>query len=333
MKINRYQNNPIVIPGKYDWRKVATFNPACIYENNKFYMFERACSNLQPLQCRIGLLESDDGYNFKHVYDEPVFTPEQLGCPAGTIEDPRVVKLDDTYYLVFAHRPFNYNCYPTGIAEPVYTTVIGERFKGINNTRSGIATSKNMKDWEFLSFINSQEVDDRDNVLFPEKINGKYAMLRRPMSYFGEKYGCSGPSMWISYSEDLKTFSDPVLVAGPENDWEGGKIGASAPPIKTDKGWLTIYHGVDENTVYRVGVMLLDLENPEKVIARSPHYIMEPEAYYEKVGLIIPNVIFPTANVVKAGLLYIYYGCTDTCISVATVQLKDILDYVLQYKK
>ena len=295
-------------------------------------MFERACVSLRPLKCQIGLLESDDGFNFRHVYDTPVFTPEQLGCPAGTVEDPRVVKLDDTYYMVFAHRPFNYNCYPTGIAEPVYTPIIGNMFEGINNTRSGIAVSNNMKDWDFLGFINSQEVDDRDNILFPEKINGQYAMLRRPMSYYGEEFGCSGPSMWISYSDELQKWSEPVLVAKPENDWEGGKIGAAAPPVRTDEGWLTLYHGVDKNTVYRVGVMLLDGENPEKVIARSPEFIMEPEAYYEKIGLIIPNVIFPTANVIKDGLLYIYYGCTDTCIGAATVPLSDLLDYVMQYK-
>jgi len=333
MKIKRYEKNPIIIPGKYDWRRVATFNPACIHENGKFYLLERACSGLKPLQCRIGLLESEDGFNFEHILDRPVFTPEQLGCPAGTVEDPRITKIDDKYYLIFAHRPFNYNCYPTGIAEPVYTPVIGKMFEGINMTRSGIAVSDNMIDWEFLCWITPPEVDDRDNVLFPQKINGKYAMLRRPMDYVGEEYGCSGPSIWISYSDDLLTWSDPELVAVPENDWEGGKVGAASPPILTDEGWLTLYHGVDENTVYRVGVMLLDKDNPAKVIARSPEFIMEPEEYYEKVGLIIPNVIFPTANVVKDGLLYIYYGCADTCIGAATVPLADILEYVLKFKR
>lgn len=333
MQIQRYEKNPIVIPGMYDWRRVATFNPACILEDGTFYMLERACSGLKPLQCRIGLLKSDDGFHFTHVTQQPVFTPEQLGCPAGTIEDPRVTKIDGTYYMIFAHRPFNYNCYPTGIAEPVYTPLIGKMFEGINLTRSGIAVSHNLVDWQFLSWITPPDVDDRDNVLFPEKIGGKYAMLRRPMGYVGEEYGCDGPSVWISYSDDLTNWSEPVLVAAPEQDWEGGKIGAAAPPILTDAGWLTFFHGVDDQVVYRVGVMLLDRDHPETVIARSPEFIMEPQEYYEKVGLIIPNVVFPTAAVVKDGRLYIYYGCADTCIGVATVMLEDMLNYVLQFQK
>lgn len=326
MRIARHPDNPIVIPGKWDWRRVATFNPACILDNDgRFYLFERACVSLRPLKCSVGLLVSDDGFHFEHVCDEPVFTPDQLGFPLGTVEDPRVVKMGDTYYMTFAHRPFNYHCNPTGIAEPEYVPQKGAFQEGVNNTRSGIAVSKDMREWEHLGWITPPEVDDRDNVLFPEKIGGRFAMLRRPMTWFGEEYGCSGPAMWLSYSGDLSSWTEPELIAGPENDWEGGKIGAAAPPLRTSEGWLTLYHGVDENTVYRVGIMLLDLDDPTKVLARCPHHIMEPQAYYEKVGLIIPNVIFPTGNVIKNGLLYIYYGCTDTCISVATVPVDEVL--------
>jgi predicted GH43/DUF377 family glycosyl hydrolase len=176
-------------------------------------------------------------------------------------------------------------------------------------------------------------VDDRDNVLFPEKIGGRFAMLRRPMTYVGPEYGCTGPSVWISYSDDLRAWTEPGLVAGPENGWEGGKIGAAAPPLRTPVGWLTLYHGVDSRTVYRVGVMLLDLDDPGKVIARAPGFIMEPERYYEKVGLIIPNVIFPTGNVIHEGVLYVYYGCADTCISVATAPVSQLLDHVLRFRR
>ena len=156
-------------------------------------------------------------------------------------------------------------------------------------------------------------------------------MLRRPMKWYGEEYGCTGPAMWLSYSDDLSEWSKPELIAGPENDWEGGKIGAAAPPLRTEAGWLTLFHGVDELDVYRVGVMLLDIDAPTKVIARDPQFIMEPETYCEKVGLIIPNTIFPTGNVVKDDTMYIYYGCTDTCISAATVPVPEIIDHVMQY--
>ena len=102
------------------------------------------------------------------------------------------------------------------------------------------------------------------------------------------------------------------------------------PPIRTSKGWLTLYHGVDKDNVYRAGAMLLDLEKPEKVIARAKSPILEPQEYYEKFGLFIPNVVFPTGNVVKDGLLHIYYGCCDTAISLATVPLDELVDFVWQ---
>ncbi len=296
-------------------------------------MLERACSGLQPLKCQLGLLESTNGIDFKLVEELPVFGPEQLGYPQGTVEDPRVVKIDDAYYLTFAHRHYNYNCVPNGITEPNYSPVVGKMFEGINNTRSGIATSKDLRSWKFERWITGNDVDDRDVVIFPEKIDGKFVAIRRPMGWVGPEYGTTGPSIWISSSEDMVNWSTPELLARPRNtDWEGGKIGAASPPVRTDKGWLLLYHGVDDDVVYRVGIMMLDLEDPKKVIARCPHFIMEPEEYYEKVGLIIPNVIFPTAAVEKDGTLYIYYGCTDTCIGAATVDLNELTDHVLQYK-
>ena len=131
MQITRCPENPIVWPGKWDWRRVATFNPGAIIDDDgRFYLFERACVGLRPLKCSVGLLVSDDGFHFEHVYDEPVFTADELGFPLGTIEDPRVVKMDDTYYMTFAHRPYNYNCHPTGIAVPDYMPQQGEYESG-----------------------------------------------------------------------------------------------------------------------------------------------------------------------------------------------------------
>jgi predicted GH43/DUF377 family glycosyl hydrolase len=180
--------------------------------------------------------------------------------------------------------------------------------------------------------VTPPDIDDRDNVLFPEKVNGKYAMLRRPITPGEDGYRSVPPSIWISYSENLRDWTEPRLVASAENAWEGGKVGAAGPPIRTGEGWLSLYHGVDENVVYRVGVMLLDLKNPERVIARSPEFILEPQEYYERFGLVIPNVVFPTANVVKDGTVFIYYGCADTCIGVATVGLDELVDYVQSFR-
>ena len=114
-----------------------------------------------------------------------------------------------------------------------------------------------------------------------------------------------------------------------------GVIGGSTPPIQTEAGWLVFYHGVEtedpsvRRVCYRMGAMLLDLENPRHVIARCPDFLMEPEAYYERFGLYIPNVIFATGNVVVDGMLYLYYGVCDTAIALATVNLDDLVEHVM----
>lgn len=334
MKITRSPENPIVMPGLYDWRKITVFNPAVIIENDKFYMIERTAGSLRPFKCYFGLLESDDGVHFTHVMDEPVFTPDMLGFPYGSIQDPRIVKIDDTFYMNYALRPSSMNYYPTGLGVPDSDN---PDYPGDWNnpenylTRSGILVSKDLKNWEQHSYTTPLDINDRDNILFPEKINGKFALLRRPEEYIGEQYGTEKAAMWITYSDDLLEWEEPQLLAKSEYDWEFKKIGGATPPVKTDQGWLTLYHSVDADHVYKVGVMMLDLEDPGKVIARCPHPIMEPETYEEKFGLFIPNVIFPTANVVKDGLLYIYYGVTDTAIGLATVPLDDIVNEVMKH--
>lgn len=337
MIIKRCEENPIVVPGIYDWRKATVFNPAVIIDNNKFYMIERVAGTLRPFHCSLGLLESDDGIHFKHVVDYPIVTPETFDFPYGSVQDPRLVKIDDTFYMTYALRPSSYGYSPTGIGKP---EEISYDYPGEWNnpenfmTRSGIMASKNLLDFEQVGYTTPFDINDRDNILFPEKINGQFVLLRRPEEYIGEAYGTEKPGMWIAYSEDLKTWTEPKLIAQSRENiaWESEKIGGSTPPIRTEHGWLTLYHGVDKDNVYRVGAMLLDLNNPEKIVARTKSFIMEPETYYEKFGLYIPNVIFPTGNVVKDGQLYIYYGCTDTAISLATVQLDELVQFVLDEK-
>lgn len=330
MIIKRHKQNPIVLPGNEEFRKVAVFNPGVIFDNGKFYMYDRAAGSLRPFQTSIGLLESEDGINFTPMGKEPIFTGDDLGISTASIEDARVVKIEDKYLMCYAMQPYQFDCWPTGVAVPQY---FPENYPEWNLTgteymitRSGIAESTDGVNFTQLCYTTPKEIDDRDNTLFPEKINGKYALLRRPIHYVGPQYGTDRPGIWISFSEDLMEWSSPRLVAVSEQPWEGQKIGAAATPIKTDKGWLVLYHGVDAGSVYKVGAMLLDLDNPEKVIGRTKNYIMEPEEYYEKVGLVINNVVFPTANLVIDGIVYIYYGCCDTSIALATVPLDDLLD-------
>jgi len=334
MNIKRCSSNPIVCPGKYDWRKAVTFNPAVIFHNNKFYMIERVSGGLRPFYCYFGLLESEDGINFKHVVDYPIITPSMLGFPYGSIQDPRIVKIDDTFYLTYALRPSSYGYSPTGTSKPIEHSYDypGEHGKPESFlTRSGIMKSKDLIHFEQVTYTTPFDINDRDNILFPEKINGRFALLRRPEEYIGDKYGTEKAAIWITYSDDLINWDEPKILAKSRDDvdWEFKKIGGSTPPIKTDEGWLVIYHGVDKDNIYRAGVMMLDLEDPMKVISRPKDFIMEPEEYYEKFGLYIPNVVFPTGNVVKDDILYIYYGCTDTAISLATVPLQEIIDFAM----
>ncbi len=332
MNIIRCPENPIVVPGIYPWRRATVFNPAVIREGNTFYMIERAAGGLRPFHCFFGLLKSDDGVHFTHVKDEPVFTPADLGFPFGSIQDPRLVKIGGRFYLTYALRPSSYGYSPTGTGKPEeirYTFPAPHGAPENFMTRSGILVSDDLEHWEQVSYTTPFEINDRDNILFPEKIGGRFALLRRPEEYIGPEYGTEKSGMWLCYSEDLKNWTEPVLFATPQEDWEFKKIGGSAPPIKTDSGWLTLYHGVDADNVYRCGAMLLDLKDPTKVLARAKSFILEPQEYYEKYGLYIPNVVFPTANVVVGEDLYIYYGVTDTAISLATVKLQELLDFVL----
>ena len=334
IRLTRHENNPIVAPGGAGWRKAAAFNPGVVRTGDgKFYMYERAAGSLRPFRTSIGLLESDDGVRFKPVSEQPVFTADRLGFPDGSVEDARVVRIDGLYYMCYALQPYAFDCWPTGTGLPAYYPENYPQWadNGVEPmiTRSGIAVSEDGIRFEQLAYTTPADIDDRDNALFPEKIGGRYAILRRPMPYVGEKYGTDTPGIWIGYSDDLLAWSEPELVAVAENpEWEGTKIGAAATPVKTERGWLVLYHGVDKQSIYRVGALMLDLENPRKVIARTRLPIMEPETYYEKFGLVLPNVVFPTANVVVDDLLYVYYGCCDTSIGLATVPLKELVDYV-----
>jgi len=177
-------------------------------------------------------------------------------------------------------------------------------------------------------------IDDRDGVLFPEKVGGRYVLLHRPTSWVGPAYGAARPGIWLAFSEDLLnwdygTGSKHLLLSPREHvAWEAAKIGGGPPPVRTPAGWLMIYHGVDARHVYRVGAAVLDLADPRKVLARSDGFLMEPQRPWEKAG-VIPNVVFPTAAVVRGEELLVYYGAADRVVGLATARLDELLDSLL----
>lgn len=343
LTFTRCPENPIVVPGLYEWRMAAVFNPGVLYDEGRFYMYERTAGGLRPYHCYIGMLESDDGVHFAHVTDQPVFTPEMAGSRYGSVQDPRVVKIDGVYYMTYAFRPYAWSCHPTGLGVPESHETQFPGFDGRseeNQTRSGIAVSTDRVRWQHRCWATPKEIDDRDVILFPEKIGGRFALLRRPLKFVSPDHSriesIESPGIWICFSEDLERWSEPVPLIKPEQPWEGGRIGGATPPIRTAQGWLMLYHGVEtqhpptKRVCYRLGAVMLDLDDPTQVLARPRHFLMEPETYYERFGLFIPNVIFPTGGVVVDGLLHLYYGVCDTAIALATVPLEQLVEHVMQ---
>jgi len=288
MKLRRYEGNPILRPKpRNEWESRSVFNPGAIYSNGLFHLLYRSmgADNIS----RIGYAVSLDGFNFFR-FDKPVFTPKLILEPRGC-EDPRIVKLNNKFYITY-----------TAYSE--------------NGVRIGLAYTENFIRWERLE-INCADVNNKDAVLFLEKIEGKYVLFHRPTA--GEPMG-----IWIAYSDDLINWYGHREVMSPLGGWEGKKIGAGVPPIKTEKGWLLIYHGVDEEGVYRLGAAMFDLLNPGKLLHRHSEPIFEPEEDYEIRGE-IPRVVFACGACEIENKYYIYYGAADRVVCVATADKEKML--------
>ena len=218
--------------------------------------------------------------------------------------DPRVCFIEDRYYITWCN--------------------------GYHGPTIGVAYTFDFK--KFVQLENAYVPCNRNGVMFPEKINGMYAMLNRPSDNGHTPFG----DIFVSFSKDMEFWGRHRYVMSPitgdESAWQCTKVGPGPIPIKTDEGWLLIYHGVITTCngfVYRMGAALLDLEQPWKVLARSREYLLAPHEYYECVGD-VPNVVFPCAALTDAdtGRIAIYYGCADTVTGLAFTTVDEILDYI-----
>jgi beta-1,2-mannobiose phosphorylase / 1,2-beta-oligomannan phosphorylase len=333
MKLHKYEGNPILKPNENnDWESLCVLNPAAVYEDGEVKLLYRAAGNDFEHRIYLGLATSKDGFHFDRVSDKPVMSPD-IDHSEGGCEDPRVVKMGDYYFVTYAarpHQPGQYWLYDGPQATPKFGEYpeFGPRCLLRNSTISYLAISKDLKSFVKIGRLTDSRYEDRDVIIFPEQMNGKYAMFSRPEEWKGEGFGCDTPSIWISFSEDLLEWPKPTLFAKGEQWWESKKIGGSTPPIKTNKGWLFLYHGVSaKDDKYRVGAMLLDLNDPTVILARTKDYIMEPEFDYETSGY-YSGCVFPTGNIVIDGVLYVYYGAADKYCCAATCQLNELLDYL-----
>lgn len=328
MKLKKWKGNPVLEPEeRNEWEKLAVCNPGAWAENGKVRLLYRASGETGIYRIYLGLAESDDGFHFKRVSERPVYVPHEQ-FEAGCAEDPRIVKMDGFYYVTYACRAVPYTAFVTG-QRPAYPESAPRSLKE-NLTRTGLLRSGDLKNFETLGPITRDDVDDRDVIIFPEKIKGRYVMVHRPAEWVGGQYGTEKPGIWMASSADLIHWEDERLLARPEFEWQSRKVGGSTPPVRTGRGWLFMYHGVDKKRVYRQGLMMLDLEDPSRIIARPPDFILEPEEQFEKEG-VEHDVVFAVGNVVLGGELFVYYGGADRVCCVATARLKDLVDYVLSY--
>lgn len=337
MKLKKYSGNPILSPSSANkWENLVVCNPAAWYEDGKFYMLYRAAGDDIEHKIHIGLAESSDGYNFTRVSDKPVISPTENGFDGGAVEDPRIVKFGDEFYVTYAFR-----AYPPGqywkneydaVVAPKHNEFTPKCLKeNVGNT--ALAVSKDLKSFKKIGRLTEPSLDDRDVILFPEKINGKYYMLHRPKNYVGKGYGTEHPAIWIKSSDDLMTWNVESKLLFKGEEWWEEKIGGNTPPIKTEEGWLMLYHGVDKDFCYRVGAALLDLNDPTKVLYKTKDFIMEPETPEEKNGLYKWGVVFPTGNVLVDNTLYVYYGASDQWCCVATANIHELVAFVKENSK
>jgi len=306
MKLQRHPRNPILLPDSTSaWECYNVFNPAVIYHNGLWHMWYRA----QGLDwvSRIGYAVSRDGLHWNRLR-QPVLEPHD-GTDSRGVEDPRVVVIDGVFYMTY--------------------TAYGREYQGAGApTHAGggitpmIARSTNGIIWEPMAALVRGE-NNKDHVLFPRRIRGRYAALHRRW-----------PDVWIAYSDDLVTWrpEDMEPIYGPRRDdpsaWDSTSVGSNGVPIETPHGWLLINHGYNAEHVYRFGVVLLDLENPTQVLRRPRAAIFGPEELWELRGD-VPNVVFSCANPVVDGMVYVYYGGGDHVIGLATCRLEDLLAFAL----
>ena len=299
--IKRYQNNPILTKDDVPYEVTTVHNAGAVKFKDKYILLFR--SHLLNGRSIIGLAESNDGFKFK-VHPKPFMIPSDKGdfklYEEFGVEDPRITFIDGEYLITYSA----YSRY---------------------GVRIGLAKTTDFINVERFSLIT--EADYRNTVIFPEKFNGLYARLDRPHS------DISPWSIWISYSPDLKYWGDSKVIMRPVMyHWDEMKIGPGAPPIKTSKGWLSIYHGVFstmDGSVYRLGVALHDLTDPSKIIGVGDQWILQPEEVYEITGY-VHNVVFSCGAIPEPdGTVKIYWGGADKVMCVGEAVLNELVDLCL----
>ncbi|MCL5006606.1 MAG: glycosidase [Patescibacteria group bacterium] len=315
------EENPIISPSTHNgWETWQTFNPGVILLDDKVHFLYRAIG--EDAVSRLGYASSTDGLTiderhprpvYEHQISAPVFNPYSFasGGSFGGSEDPRLVKVDgdDRVYMT-------------------YTACDGGLGVALTSLPEKSFLQKKWK-WKKPVLISPPGEVHKNWVIFPEKIHGRYAILHS-----------ISPDISIDYRDDLdfkngeyiKSFYNPR--GGGKMGWESWIRGAGAPPIKTRDGWLLFYHAMDKDDPwkYKVGAMLLDLDDPTKILYRSREPILEPEEKYENNGF-KSGVVYVSGAIVKGSDLFVYYGAADSYVGVARTKLNDFLNELTKGEK
>jgi beta-1,4-mannooligosaccharide/beta-1,4-mannosyl-N-acetylglucosamine phosphorylase len=296
----RYAGNPIITPDAVPHAN-SIFNSAVIPFGDRYAGVFRCDMDHGAPELHLGW--SKDGLKWELNPDPIDFHGDDPEVVYLHGYDPRVTEIEGTYYITWCNQ-YHGPCI-------------------------GLAKTKDFRSFEMV--CNPLPPFNRNGVLFPRRIGGKYAMLHRPSdpghTPFGDVFYCNSP--------DLIHWGNHRWVMGPRGGWQSAKVGAGPVPIETEEGWLMIYHGVRimcSGYIYAAGAALLDLEQPWKVRYRTRRYLLAPTEPYERVGD-VPSVTFPVATLLdkQTGRLALYYGCADTCVGVAYAQLDEVVQFTKQH--
>ncbi len=328
-KLTRHKDNPIFAPSPaHPYEKEGVLNPGVVLTDEGVVMLYRSIGERQNYISRICIARSTDGVMFERSPDNPVFSPKEEFDMWGA-EDPRITKIDDDYYVAYVAVP-----------DPVLMDGHAVERKKPLETSAALLRTRDFKSFENMGVVTPVSSDNKDVVIFPRKINGRYAMLHRPNHWNREwcktpyektpedNLLCAmsdlpeAPGIWIAWSDDLVHWDDHKLIMSTYKSFDA-KIGAGLPPIETADGWLLIYHHVEKagggRLIYSTRAALLHLKDPRRLLADLPYSILSPEMPYEK------DIVFPSGGFVKDGVLYVYYGASDLTIGLATGSVLDLL--------
>jgi beta-1,2-mannobiose phosphorylase / 1,2-beta-oligomannan phosphorylase len=317
--ISKHNKNPIIAPiPHHPWESRATFNSAALYDDGKVHFIYRALGD-KDLSV-LGYATSRDGLNIDERSGEPIYIPrEPFETPGGNtfntfaqhfasgggyggIEDPRITRVENRIYLTYV------------------------AFDGANPPRVALSSidiedfrNKKWENWAKPKLISPPGIVNKSAVIFPRRVNGKYVVLHRVY-----------PNILIDYLDDLefKNYLEGHYFIPPRKSfWDSKKVGAGAPPMETKDGWLLIYQSVghQDPSRYKIGAMMLDKNNPAKVLYRTHAPIIEPNESYENQGF-KSGVVYPCGSVIMNDKLNIYYGGADTVVCAATCDLNTFLD-------